>query len=82
MKTMISEDPIRTMHHPQGIKAPVQTSDIHTLLKTCRHRNLILAVMLNRRILLPDRRPNLALDGRKQDPVVLFSVMLQLMIQP
>jgi hypothetical protein len=76
METMISEDPIRTMHHPQGIKAPVQTSDLHTLLKNSRHRNPILAVMLNQRISLADRKSNLALDGRRQELVVLLSVML------
>jgi hypothetical protein len=79
METMISEDPIRTMHHPKGIKAPVQTSDLHALLKDSRRRSLILAVMLNRRISLPDRKPNLALDDRRQELVVLLSVMLQLM---
>jgi hypothetical protein len=77
---MISDDPIRTMHHPQGIKAPVQASDLHMLLKY-PPRILILAVILNQRISLLDRKPHLALDGRRQEPVVLLSVMLQLMVQ-
>jgi hypothetical protein len=81
MNTMIPDDPIRTMHHLQDIEVPVQTSDLHMLLKNSHHRILILAVPRNRIIPLPDRKPNLALDGKRQVLAVLLSVMSQLMIQ-